>query len=129
MHAYETMDAHTKKTLVVGATEKTGRYANLAAYSLLRHGHEIELVGLREGQIEGNPIRTGQPVLEDIDTVTMYVGPQNQPNLYDYIKSLKPRRVIFNPGAENPEFEKQLQAEGIQPIEACTLVMLSVGTY
>jgi predicted CoA-binding protein len=123
------MNTQVKKTLVVGATEKAGRYANLAAYSLLRHGHQIELVGLREGQIEGNPIHTDQPALDDIDTVTMYVGPQNQPKLYDYIKSLKPRRVIFNPGAENPEFEKQLQAEGIEPVEACTLVMLSIGTY
>ena len=123
------METNAKKTLVMGATEKSGRYANLAAYSLLRHGHEIELVGSKEGQIEGHPIHTGQPVLEDVDTVTMYVGPQNQPKLYDYIKSLKPRRVIFNPGAENPEFEKQLQAEGIEPVEACTLVMLSIGVY
>ncbi len=123
------MNTNGKKTVVVGATEKSGRYANLAAYSLLRHGHDIELIGSREGQIEGRPIQTGRPVLDDIDTVTMYVGPQNQPPLYDYIKSLKPRRVIFNPGAENPEFERQLRAEGIEPIEACTLVMLSVGTY
>ncbi|SOD97529.1 hypothetical protein SAMN06269250_5825 [Spirosoma fluviale] len=123
------MDTSLKKTLIVGATEKEGRYANLAAYRLLRHGHEIALVGLKEGQIEGRPIQVGQPALENIDTVTMYVGPRNQPPLYDYIKSLKPRRVIFNPGAENPEFERQLKAEGIEPIEACTLVMLSVGTY
>ncbi|AUD03570.1 CoA-binding protein [Spirosoma pollinicola] len=123
------MNTNSKKTVVVGATEKSGRYANLAAYSLLRHGHDIELIGLREGQIEGRPIQTGHPVLDDIDTVTMYVGPQNQPPLYEYIKSLKPKRVIFNPGSENPEFERQLRAEGIEPIEACTLVMLSVGTY
>lgn len=123
------MDTNVKKTVVVGATEKAGRYANLAAYSLLRHGHAIELIGRQEGHIEGHPIHTDQPHFEDIETVTMYVGPQNQPPLYDYIKSLKPRRVIFNPGSENPEFERQLKAEGIEPIEACTLVMLSVGTY
>ncbi|ADB39029.1 CoA-binding protein [Spirosoma linguale] len=123
------MDTSLKKTLIVGATEKAGRYANLAAYRLLRHGFDIALVGLKEGQIEGRPIQVGQPDLENIDTVTMYVGPQNQPPLYEYIKRLKPRRVIFNPGAENPEFERQLKAEGIEPIEACTLVMLSVGTY
>lgn len=123
------MDTHAKKTLVVGATEKSGRYANLAAQSLLRHGHAIELLGLREGTINGHSIQTGLPALEDVDTVTIYVGPRNQPNLYDYIKSLKPRRVIFNPGAENPEFERQLQDAGIEPIEACTLVMLSIGTY
>lgn len=123
------MDIHTKKTVVVGATEKSGRYANLAAYSLLRHGHDIELIGRREGSIEGHPIHTDQPHFDDIETVTMYVGPQNQPPLYEYIKSLKPKRVIFNPGSENPEFERQLKAEGIEPIEACTLVMLSVGSY
>ena len=123
------METPSKKTLVVGATEKSGRYATLATHSLLRHGHEIELLGLKAGKIDGHPIQTGQPDLHDIDTVTMYVGARNQPGLYDYIKRLKPRRVIFNPGAENPDFERQLQEEGIEPIEACTLVMLSVGTY
>lgn len=123
------MNTNSKKTLVIGATEKPGRYANLAAHSLLRHGHDVELVGLRPGQIDGHPIQTGHPDLEDVDTVTMYVGPRNQPDLYEYIKSLNPRRVIFNPGAENPEFERNLQDAGIEPIEACTLVMLSIGTY
>lgn len=123
------MGTNNRKTAIFGATEKAGRYANLAAHSLLRHGHDVELIGLKKGEIAGHPIQTGQPALEAIDTVTMYVGAQNQPELYEYIKSLKPRRVIFNPGAENPEFERQLQAEGIEPIHACTLVMLSVGTY
>jgi len=123
------MNSQSKKTVIIGATENPDRYANRAAHSLLRHGHEIELVGLRSGQIDGHPIQTGQPDLSDVDTVTMYVGPQNQPILYDYIKSLRPRRVIFNPGTENPDFERQLRTEGIEPIEGCTLVMLSVGTY
>jgi len=123
------MNSQSKKTVIIGATENPDRYANRAAHSLLRHGHEIELVGLRSGQIDGYPIQTGQPDLSDVDTVTMYVGPQNQPVLYNYIKSLRPRRVIFNPGTENPDFERQLRTEGIEPIEGCTLVMLSVGTY
>lgn len=118
-----------KKTLVVGAIENQDRYANRAVRSLLRHGHAVELLGLREGDIEGHPIKTGQPDLTGIDTVTMYIGPRNQPVLYDYIRQLKPRRVIFNPGAENPDFARQLQRDGIEPIDACTLVMLSVGTY
>ncbi|WP_080238868.1 CoA-binding protein [Spirosoma rigui] len=118
-----------KKTLVVGATEKRDRYANRAAHSLLQRGHEIELLGLKEGQVEGHLIQTGQPALTDIDTVTMYVGARNQTGLYDYIRGLKPRRVIFNPGAENPDFARQLRADGVEPINACTLVMLSVGTY
>lgn len=118
-----------KKTLVVGATENRDRYANRAAHSLLQRGHAIELLGLREGNIDGQPIKTGLPDLADIDTVTMYVGPRSQPALYDYIRQLKPRRVIFNPGAENPDFARQLRHDGIEPINACTLVMLSVGTY
>lgn len=117
------------KTLVIGATEKRDRYANQAAHRLLQRGHAIELLGLREGSIDGYPIRTGQPILSDIDTVTMYVGARNQTNLYDYIRQLKPRRVIFNPGAENPAFARQLRQDGIEPINACTLVMLSVGSY
>lgn len=118
-----------KKTLVVGATDNKDRYANRAALSLLQRGHAIELLGLREGTIDGHTIKTGQPDLLDIDTVTMYVGPRNQPVFYDYIRRLKPRRVIFNPGAENPDFARQLHSDGIEPINACTLVMLSVGTY
>ena len=117
------------KTLVVGATENRDRYANRAARSLLQRGYAIELLGLREGNIEGHPIKTGQPHLPDIDTVTLYVGPRNQPVFYDYIRQLKPRRVIFNPGAENPDFARQLRNDGIESINACTLVMLSVGTY
>ena len=117
------------KTLVIGASENPERYANKAANRLIRQGHEVELVGLRAGSIGGNPIQTGQPNLENIDTVTLYVSPKNQTGFYDYIQKLKPRRVIFNPGTENPAFERQLQQEGIQPIEACTLVMLAVGEY
>ncbi len=118
-----------KKTLVIGASENTTRYANRAAKMLLQQGHPIELVGLREGRIGDELIQTGTPHLADIDTVTMYVGPQNQPGYYDYIKGLRPKRVIFNPGAENPDFARQLLSNGIEPVNACTLVMLSVGTY
>ncbi|OIN60828.1 CoA-binding protein [Arsenicibacter rosenii] len=118
-----------KKTLILGASENPDRYANRAALSLLNHGHAIELVGLRQGNIRGHIIQTGQPELKGVDTVTMYVGPRNQPQYYEYIKALKPRRVIFNPGAENPEFERQLREEGIEPVDACTLVMLSIGNY
>ncbi|MGV3560495.1 CoA-binding protein [Larkinella arboricola] len=118
-----------RKTLVIGASENPERYANRAANRLVQQGYEVELLGLRSGSIRNNTIRTGQPDLADIDTVTLYVSAKNQTNLYDYIKKLKPRRVIFNPGTENPAFQKDLQEQGIEPIEACTLVMLSIGTY
>lgn len=114
---------------MVGATENKDRYANRAARSLLQRGHAVELLGLRAGAIEGHPIRTGQPELPLIDTVTLYVGARNQSGLYEYIRQLKPRRVIFNPGAENPDFARQLRSDGIEPVNACTLVMLAVGTY
>jgi predicted CoA-binding protein len=123
------MNTSQKKTVVIGATENPARYANQAARSLLRYGHDVELIGLRAGTIAGHTIKTGQPTLNDVDTVTLYVGPQNQANLYEYVKAMKPRRVIFNPGTENPTFERALQQVGIEPIEACTLVMLSVGNY
>lgn len=121
--------AQPGKTLVIGATENPQRYANRAAQSLLQHGHEIELLGLRAGSIGSHPIKTGQSDLTGVDTVTIYVGPRNQPPLYEYIRRLKPRRVIFNPGAENPDFARQLRSDGIESVDACTLVMLSVGTY
>ena len=117
------------KTLVIGASERTTRYSNLAIRMLRDHGHEVEAVGLREGKVWDVPIQTGQPDIPEVDTVTLYVGPGRQDNLMDYVVSLKPRRVIFNPGTENPAFEKKLQSAGIQTEEACTLVLLSTGQF
>ncbi len=117
------------KTLVLGATDNPSRYAYRAVHSLKNHGHEVVPVGIRKGQVAGLDIRLDRPQEAGIDTVTLYVGPQNQPGWYDYILSLKPRRIIFNPGTENPELEQKAQAAGIQTEEACTLVMLSVGQY
>ncbi len=117
------------KTLIIGASENPARYANRAAKSLAQHGHTVALVGLRAGDIDGAPIQTGLPDLDGIDTVTMYVGAENQAGYVDYLKHLAPRRVIFNPGAENPALARQLQQAGIETVEGCTLVMLSVGTF
>ncbi|MCW3082967.1 MAG: CoA-binding protein [Bacteroidetes bacterium] len=118
-----------KKTVVIGASDKPDRYAYKATIALQQHKHEVIPVGIREGEINGIQIIKGKPVIENVDTVTLYVGPQNQPSWYDYIISLKPKRVVFNPGTENPEFESMLQKQNIEPLEACTLVMLSIGTY
>lgn len=117
------------KTVVIGASENTDRYSNRAVRSLVQHNEPVVAVGLREGKIGDIEILTGCPKLEDVETVTLYVGPQNQSSWYDYILSLKPKRVIFNPGTENPELEKLCADAGIETVEACTLVMLSVGTY
>jgi len=118
-----------KKTLVLGASDNPSRYAYRAVHSLKNHGHEVVPVGIRKGQVAGLDIHTDRPALDDIDTVTLYVGPQNQPTWYDYILSLKPRRIIFNPGTENPELERRAEQQGIRVEEACTLVMLSIGNY
>jgi hypothetical protein len=117
------------KTLVLGASENPARYAHAAARRLMQSGHEVELIGSRSGEIAGQSIQTGQPELRDVDTVTLYVGPRNQLPLIDYILNLKPRRIIFNPGTENPEFEAKARQAGIEPVEACTLVMLATKQY
>lgn len=118
-----------KKTLVIGASENPERYSNKAIHALLNHGHEVVAIGLRTGEVAGVPFNAEKKVFNDIDTVTLYVGPQNQPEYYDYVIGLKPRRVIFNPGTENPEFIQKLKAAGIYPEVACTLVLLATGQF
>ena len=120
-----------KKTAIIGATTNPARYAYVAAELLTRHGHEIVPIGIKKGEVAGKGILDlrEKPSIEGIDTVTMYIGPQNQPEWYDYILGLKPKRIIFNPGTENLEFEKMANNRGIETEEACTLVMLRVGNY
>ncbi len=116
------------KVLVYGASENPERYSYKAAALLLQHHHEIVLVGNREGNLFGHPIHK-ETVFPVVDTVTLYVGPKNQAELLDYLKQLKPRRVIFNPGTENPILEKSLEELGILVEEACTLVLLHTGQF
>ena len=117
------------KTLIIGASNNPERYSYKAAEKLLAHNHDIELLGLRPDTIFNKKIDTDRKAYTNIDTVTLYIGAQRQPDYYEYIMSLKPRRVIFNPGTENPDFEAQLSARGILVEEACTLVLLSTGHY
>ena len=117
------------KTLVIGASENPERYSNKAIRALLSHNHEVVAIGLREGVVEGISFNSEKKAFENIDTVTLYVGPKNQPEYYDYILNLKPRRVIFNPGTENPEFTDKLLAAGINPEIACTLVLLATSQF
>jgi predicted CoA-binding protein len=118
-----------KKTVVIGASENPERYAYKAVVSLSKHGQEVVAVGLKDGMISTIPITKEKKFVADVDTVTMYVGPKNQPAWYDYILSLKPKRIIFNPGAENDELAQMAAKNGIEVVEACTLVMLSIGNY
>ncbi len=117
------------KTLIIGASDNPERYSYKAAERLLKNGHEIELLGLRSKTIFGKTIATEMKQYSDIDTVTLYVGAKHQPQYYDYIVSLKPRRVIFNPGTENNEFYRVLEENGILSEEACTLVLLGTGQF
>lgn len=118
-----------KKTLVIGASENKQRYSNLAVRKLLAHDHPVVAIGRRSGMIENIEIITEHVPMDDIDTVTLYLNPTNQKPYYDYILSLKPRRIIFNPGAENEELELMAKNNGIKTLEACTLVMLSTSQY
>ncbi|WP_207429693.1 CoA-binding protein [Pedobacter sp. SYSU D00535] len=118
-----------KKTLVLGATPDTSRYAYLAANKLVRYGHPIINVGIKKGEVAGVQIEKPEKIHTDVDTITLYVGPQNQKGLYDYILDTKPKRIIFNPGTENPELELMANQKGIETLYACTLVMLSTGHY
>lgn len=118
-----------KKTLILGASPNPSRYANLAAHRLVAHGHPIINVGIKQGEVAGVPIEKPEQIHTDLDTITLYLGLQNQPEYYDYIIKSKPKRLIFNPGTENPELEELAEANGIETTEACTLVLLSTGQY
>ncbi len=118
-----------KKTLILGATNNPSRYAYLAAERLSKYGHQIINIGIKKGEVAGVPIETAADIYEDVDTITLYLGPQNQSDYYDYILNTKPKRIIFNPGTENSELENLAQQNGIQTDQACTLVLLSTGMY
>lgn len=118
-----------KKTAVLGASLKPSRYSNMAIHRLVTFKHEVEAVGLRKGVVAGIEISTEKTPFENIHTVTLYLNPQRQEEYYDYIISLKPKRVIFNPGTENPVFYAMLQQQNIEVEVACTLVLLSTNQY
>lgn len=123
------MEKTHKKTLVIGASLNLSRYSNLAIHKLIAHGHEVVALGKKTGNIESVEINTEKVSYKDLDTVTLYLNPTNQIEFYDYIISLKPKRVIFNPGTENPEFYQILRKNNIPFEEACSLVLLSTNQY
>jgi uncharacterized protein len=120
-----------KKTVIIGATANPSRYAHIAATMLTEYKHEIVPVGIKNETVLGKQILNlrDKPVIENVDTITLYIGPQNQPEWYDYLLGLKPKRMIFNPGTENAELEKMAEANGIEVVEGCTLVMLRSNQY
>lgn len=120
-----------KRTVIIGATTNPERYAYIAAEMLTEYGHEIVPVGIRRGQVAGKTILDirARPPINDVDTVTLYIGPARQPEWIDYVLSLRPRRVIFNPGTENSVFEEKVRKSGAEAVEGCTLVMLRSGQF
>lgn len=118
-----------KKTLVFGTSLKPNRYSNYAVQRLVANNIETVAFGLKEGVISGIEIDIELLAYKDIHTVTLYLNPKRQKAYYDYIVSLNPKRVIFNPGTENPEFFSILKAHKIFFEAACTLVLLSTNQY
>ncbi|WP_443937876.1 CoA-binding protein [Pedobacter sp. MW01-1-1] len=118
-----------KKTLIIGATPKPESYAYKAAHMLSRFQHPIVNVGVKKGPIAGVEIELPEKIHSDIHTITLYIRPALQAQYQQYILQTKPKRVIFNPGTENPELEELLEQHNIEALEACTLVLLTTGQY
>lgn len=115
--------------MILGASIQADRYAFLVANLLLTKGHEIYLISQKQGEIKGNLLRPVGTYIPDIDTVTLYIGPQNQTDLLEYLAAIKPRRIIFNPGTENPGLYESIENMGIKTEEACTLVLLQTNQF
>lgn len=118
-----------KKTVVLGASDNPSRYSYVAVEKLIRYGHPVIAIGKKTGHVANTAITTERPEEKEVDTVTLYLNPANQKQYYDYIISLHPKRIIFNPGAENKELYDLVKANGIEPVQACTLVLLGTGQY
>ena len=118
-----------KKTLVLGASTKPARYSFMAIEKLVEKGHSVLAIGQNAGEVSGIKIQTKAIPLKNIDTVTLYLNPSRQRDYYNYIVEAQPKRVVFNPGTENPEFYQLLKLNDIKVEIACTLVMLATNQY
>ena len=118
-----------RRTLILGASPNPSRVSFQATELLQLKGHEVLAIGIRKGLAGTIPIRPADTPPENVHTISLYLNPQRQQDYYEYILETKPKRLIFNPGAENPELSRMAREAGIETIQACTLVMLSIGTY
>jgi uncharacterized protein len=118
-----------KKTLVLGASDNPSRYSYLAIHRLRHHGHPVVAIGRKNTKVADVTVTREREPAAGIDTITLYLNPRHQQEYYDYILSLKPKRIIFNPGAENEELTRLARQNGIHPQDACTLVLLSTNQY
>ncbi len=118
-----------KKTIIIGASPNPARYSYRATKLLKEYKHTVIPVGIRKGQIDGENIILGLPIVDNIHTISLYVGYQRQAQYYNYIIDLKPKRLVFNPGTENKELYDLAKKAGIEVVEYCTLIMLNSGIY
>jgi len=118
-----------KKTLVLGASPNQKRYSYMAIHKLLKHHHPVIPMGIKKAAVAELKIVNDRPNYTDIHTISMYIGPRHQADYHNYLISLKPNRIIFNPGTENDVFKELCKEHNIQAIEHCTLIMLNEGTY
>ncbi len=131
MHAEFTNMTKDKKTVIIGASPNTSRYAYTAARMLRDKGVPFVPVGIKTGEVFGKEIMNlrEKPFIPDVHTITLYIGSKNQPEWYSYILSLSPTRMIFNPGTENVEFMEMAEAKGVEVLAACNLVMLQTSQF
>ena len=118
-----------KKTLVLGATVKSEKAAYKAIEMLVAKGHSVLALGQNTGEVAGVKINTKAIPVKNIDTISLYLNPTRQRDYYNYIVDAKPKRVLFNPGTENPEFYQLLDLNNIKYETACTLVLLTLNKY
>ncbi len=119
-----------ENVVVIGASANEERYSNKAMKMLLEYGHTpIPVASAVDSILDKKAYARVSDVTEQIDTIAMYIGPARQAGIFAQIIDLKPKRVIFNPGTENPAEYPRLKAAGIEPIEACTLVLLRTGQF
>ena len=118
-----------KTTLVLGASDNPSRYSFLAINRLRQHGHPVLAIGRKQTHVADVTVEKEKKPFTDVDTVTLYLNPKNQKEYYDYILSLKPKRIIFNPGTENDELAHLAERDHVEALEACTLVLLSTNQY
>ena len=123
------MESTDKKTLVLGASDNPERYSYLAINRLRSKGYPVVAIGRKKTKVADVEVEKEKKAFDDIDTITLYLSPAHQQEYYDYILSLHPKRIIFNPGAENNALYELAIANQITPLEACTLVLLSTGQY
>lgn len=119
----------SKTTLVLGASNNPARYSNMAINRLRKNNHPVVAIGKRTGIVADTSLETETRKIENLDTITLYLNPVNQKEYYQFILDSHPKRIIFNPGTENDELASLAKKKGIQPVEACTLVLLSTGQY